>query len=86
MKVRFWLNNIWTWKYVRYIFYYILSSDVFSRMTFFICPNPILDIGAWVRFLVATLSKKKAFSLLALPKQMQFLTISTKNGVFFLKT
>ena len=40
MKVRFWLNNIWTWKYVRYIFYYILSSDVFSRMTFFHLPKP----------------------------------------------
>ena len=48
------------------------------------CPGPILDIRGMGAIFWGTFFEKKAFCLLAPPKQMSFLTISNEN--IFLKT
>ena len=53
-------------------------------MYYFHNPGPILDIRVMGAFFGAHFLKKKAFCLLAPPKQMLFLTISNEN--IFLKT
>ena len=46
--------------------------------------GPILHIPGMGAFFAGTFSEKRSFCLLALPKQMSFLTISNEN--IFLKT
>ena len=46
--------------------------------------GPVLDTGVMGAFFGSTFSEKRAFFLLAHPKQLSFLTISDEN--IFLKT
>ena len=48
------------------------------------CPGPILDIRGMGAIFEGTFSEKRTFFLLALPKQVSFLTISKEK--IFLKT